>query len=131
MKKFILFVDDDRLQACLFEAVCRRIALRDFTVLSDGAAAIEYFKQVPLPQKPDLVVTDLKMPLVDGLELLKWLKQNEEFKSLPVYILTASCENHQRKVALEWGCAGIHEKPAGLAEMQQLIISLIGKVPAG
>lgn len=126
--KFVLFVEDDRLQACLFEAVCRRIGLTGYMILSDGAEAIAYFEQVPTPKKPDVVITDLKMPLVDGLELLKWLRQRDEFVALPVFILTANCDGQQRKQAQDLGCSGILEKPAGLSEMQQLLKSILSKV---
>ena len=127
MDKFVLFAEDDLIQAKVLSAVCKNLALpaSGFSIVSSGAEAIAYFKQAQSPEtavkKPDIVITDLKMPEVDGLDLLKWIRESAEFKDTPVVILTGAFDPGIQKLAEALGCDGFFEKPAGLAKMGETI----------
>ena len=60
----------------------------------DGLEALNYFTTLEAPGAvlPHIVLTDLKMPRVDGMDLLQWLRSRPAFKDFPVIILTSSSE---------------------------------------
>jgi CheY-like chemotaxis protein len=94
----ILLAEDNANDAELTLAALRehRIA-NDIIVVRDGAAALDYlyrrgeFHDRP-PDPPGLILLDLKMPKVDGLEVLQVVKSDPALKSLPIVILTSSRE---------------------------------------
>ena len=96
-RQIILHVEDDDNDALLFRMAARRAKL-DVIVhrAMDGESALHYLaahassaERVP-PPFPDLVLLDLKLPLLDGLSVLKVIRSQPETADLPVFILTAS-----------------------------------------
>lgn len=93
----ILFVEDDASHAKLVRRVLEdhRIANQVFQV-SDGVAAMDYlyrrgqFSNADEYPKPDLLLLDLRLPKMDGLEVLKKIKTDNKLKKTPVVILTTS-----------------------------------------
>ena len=63
--------------------------------LRDGLEAKDFFSalQTPDAELPDIVLTDLKMPRMDGMDLLQWLRRTPRLKDLPVIVLTSSNES--------------------------------------
>jgi CheY-like chemotaxis protein len=53
---------------------------------------------------PSLIVLDLNMPVMDGKEVLQWLKENERFKHIPVMIFTTSSREEDVKLCQKHGC---------------------------
>jgi two-component system, chemotaxis family, response regulator Rcp1 len=69
----------------------------DFTIFRDGEECINYFsdkKNIQNGSKPDLVLLDLNLPKVDGREVLKFIKDSPELRSVPVVILSGSSAQH-------------------------------------
>ncbi|WP_188149980.1 response regulator [Teredinibacter waterburyi] len=62
--------------------------LVDMTVITDGNEALHYFTEGKAP--PDLILLDINLPNVSGLEILKQLRKNDTYKTVPVIILTSS-----------------------------------------
>ena len=91
--KIVLIEDSDQ-DAELAIRSLRKVHLSNEIVrLNDGEAALEYFfGGNKYYQPPQLVMLDLKMPKVDGLEVLKHLRNNERTASLPIVMLTSSKE---------------------------------------
>ena len=93
----ILLVEDDLdLQLLIAEAIDKVSNACSVQAVADGAEAISYLlgqepysdrRQYPLPV---LIVTDLQMPRLNGLELLTWLKQQTELNHLPVIMMSSS-----------------------------------------
>ena len=85
------------------------ILSRDYHVVSaeDGEAAQEVLKN----QAIDLVVTDLMMPKIDGLELTQFIKKSKDFDYIPVILLTAKTAIESRLQALEYGADDYMTKP--------------------
>ena len=83
MKK-ILFVDDEE---HLRGNVQRYLELNEFEVIlaNDGAEGLEMIKK----EKPDLVITDVMMPRMDGFTMLREIKSSEAMRDIPVIMLTA------------------------------------------
>ena len=92
----ILIAEDNRDDALLIQRALRRANLiNPLQVVANGEQAIQYLKgdgqyadrsSYPLPE---LVLLDLQMPRVSGLEVLKWIRDQPEFRLLPIVILTS------------------------------------------
>jgi CheY-like chemotaxis protein len=95
-------------------------------VVHDGRAALDYLTSQgayadraahPLRQ---LLILDLKLPHLSGLEVLKWLRGQPGLRRLPVVVLTSSDEEGDVIKAYDLGANSYLVKPAGLAEWQRL-----------
>ncbi|MCH8048892.1 response regulator [Patescibacteria group bacterium] len=97
MKK-ILFIEDE---ASLQKAVGDVLTEEEFEVISalDGEVGLRLAKD----QKPDLILLDLIMPKMNGIEVLKRLKEFEETKDIPVIVLTNSEEMEHIQQAIDLG----------------------------
>jgi len=96
--KTILYVEDDPLDIELtLEAIKENQIANPIVVVNDGIEALEYLRcEGPYrdrkPGNPSMVLLDLKMPRMDGLEFLAIVKKDEKFRRIPVIMLTASRE---------------------------------------
>jgi CheY-like chemotaxis protein len=127
----ILHVEDDSNDVLLFQHACRKIDgdLR-VTSASDGDEAIAFLKgagtrhsRSPHPV-PDLVLLDLKMPRLNGFEVLSWIRNEESCRRVPVVVLTSS--NHQADIkrAYDLGANSYLVKPVsfdGLVSVAQML----------
>jgi two-component system, response regulator len=109
--KTILLVEDnlDDLDLTL-RAFKKNKIVNKIVIARDGEEALEYLfgkKAV----KPALVLLDLKLPKVDGLEVLKKIRSNVKTKLYPVVILTSSTEHNDLKAAYELGTNSYIKKP--------------------
>ncbi|MDQ3855500.1 MAG: response regulator [Chloroflexota bacterium] len=104
----ILIVDDNATGRQLLRDTIELEGEYDVVTAANGLEALEAVRR----EKPDLVLMDLHMPLMDGYETTENLKAHPETASIPVVALTAShvmSEDHQR--AIEIGCADYLQKP--------------------
>jgi len=97
----------------------------------DGAEAISYLAaqgkfadRVTIPF-PDIVVLDLKMPRLTGLDVLAWLKGHEEYRRIPKILLSGSCEQSDIDEAYRLGVNTYFQKPVGLVEFRELVHHMI------
>lgn len=73
----------------------------------------------------DIVVTDVMMPVMDGIELTKWIKENENYSQLPVVMLTAKTQDEDRNEGYMAGADAYLTKPFKLDDLQLRIDSII------
>jgi CheY-like chemotaxis protein len=109
----VLVVEDD---AHVRPVLVRVLERGGFQVAeaADGLAALELVQRLP----PDLVLLDIRMPGVDGYEVLRRLKQHPAYQHIPVVVLTASdLGDVARKQVLDMGAALFLEKPIGSEEL--------------
>ena len=97
MNKVILLVEDNpRDEALTLRALKKSNIVNDVVVVRDGAEAIEYLFGEPqdgeIRPLPQLILLDLKLPKVDGFEVLKSVRSNERTSLLPVVVFTSSSE---------------------------------------
>lgn len=106
MAKVILVVEDEPLNLKL---VVDLLDVVGYTVLSasDGLAGIHSVKT----HKPDLVLMDIQMPVMDGMEATKILKAGKETKDIPVIALTALAMEEDKEKVQEAGFDGYITKP--------------------
>jgi CheY-like chemotaxis protein len=103
----------------------------DVQVAGDGAEAIEYlsgegsFADRKAHPFPDLIVLDLKMPRMTGLDVLSWLKDHPEYRRIPRILLSGSCEERDIDDAYDLGVNSYFQNPGGLDEFRELIHHMI------
>ncbi len=106
MSKFILAADDNPIISTLVELTLIKAGFQVETV-SDGLSVLARLTTL----KPDLIILDLDMPLVSGLETLRRIKENADVSGTPVLMLTSSGEVHNIVHARRTGAAGYLVKP--------------------
>jgi CheY-like chemotaxis protein len=74
---------------------------------------------------PQKIVTDLRMPLVNGFDLLKWLRANKSYDDIEVSILTTSNSHLDQAEALRLGAKNYVQKPVDLQEFQKVLSQLL------
>lgn len=101
----ILCVDDTSVNLKLLQGVLGQ----EFRLLlaEDGQQALDLLEQ----KTPDLVVLDLMMPVLDGYELLRWIRSQERFTTLPVLVITALEERSARLKSFQQGATDFIGKP--------------------
>lgn len=124
MKKLtILLIEDDEIERMKFKRVCEK---NDFchTVeeASNGEVALNILGRDHLP---DIILLDLNMPKMDGIEFLKKLKATEALKFIPIIVLSTSNNYNDVKQCYEIGASGYMIKPLHFEEYKQKIVSLI------
>ncbi|MFO7882739.1 MAG: SpoIIE family protein phosphatase [Kosmotogaceae bacterium] len=102
----ILIIDDDPSVRVLLKKILQRSS---FEVLEhDSGSGV---KEIVEREEPDLVLLDLILPYVNGLQVLKELKNSSDTKELPVVVLTGSSDNKNRIKALQYGAVDYVTKP--------------------
>lgn len=114
----ILLVEDHELNR---DMLSRRLTRKGFRVSTaeDGRQGVELAKK----ERPDLILMDLSLPVMDGWEAIRILKASEETRAIPVIALTAHAMASDEEKAYESGCDDFDTKPV---EMDRLL----GKIKA-
>jgi CheY-like chemotaxis protein len=131
MSATILFVEDDPDDVLLIERAFKRAELPLVPrVVSDGEAATaylsgtgEYGDRLAHPA-PSLVLLDLKLPRLSGLEVLAWIRRDPRVGRLPVVILTSSRESIDIERAYELGANSYLVKPVGFEALLRMVRTL-------
>ena len=123
----ILVVDDSPTMRRMIMAALRELEDVAFDQASSGLEAIERLAIAPV----DLVLLDLNMPDVHGLEVLRFVRTHERFARLPVVILTTRGDDASRDAALRAGATRYLTKPFAPAALAPEIRSLLAAVDAG
>ena len=77
--------------------------------------------------KPDLVIMDLNMPLMDGYGVLKNMKSNNDLKEIPVYVLSTSKFDYDRQKSLDYGANDFFSKPYQFDDLKVIIREICTK----
>lgn len=103
----ILVVDDNRDNQDILTFRLQLMGGFEILVASNGKEALE----VAARARPDLILMDLRMPVMDGYEATRALRQTEWGKNLPIIAVTAGSTEEQRDKALRVGCSDFIAKP--------------------
>jgi two-component system response regulator len=120
--KRILFVDDSAQDTELaLAALAEHNLANEVVALRDGAEALDYlFRRGKckgrLGEDPVVILLDLKMPKVDGLEVLRQLKEDERLKVIPVVVMTSSREETDMAKSYQLGVNAYVVKPVKFEE---------------
>lgn len=130
-KKTILLVEDNPDdQELTLRALKKNQIMNEVVVASDGAEALDYLfcsgKYADREQKelPEVILLDLKLPKIDGLEVLKRIREDERTQLLPVVILTSSTEENDLFNSYKLGCNSYIRKPVNFEKFTEAVKQL-------
>jgi len=104
--KTILVVDDEEMNLKMVEYILQQEGY-DVVKAISGMSCLDYLKF----NKPDLILLDVEMPVMSGIQTLEVLRANEDYKSLPVMFLTASADTDTVAAAGRLGVLSYVKKP--------------------
>ena len=119
--KTVLIVEDNELNMKLFNDL---LEAHGYRVLQtrDGLSALEIARQ----HMPDLIIMDIQLPEVSGLEVTKWLKQDADLKAIPVIAVTAFAMKGDEERIRQGGCEAYISKPISVPRFIETIKSYLG-----
>jgi CheY-like chemotaxis protein len=120
MKKKILLVDDSKTSLFL-ERMLLREGPYELIEAADGVQAVQKAKA----ERPDLILMDMMMPRMDGLEALRHIRADEDTRSIPVIMVTTRSEADRVETAFEIGCSDYVTKPVESGELLKKIRDLL------
>jgi two-component system response regulator len=129
-EKLILLAEDDAAQQKLFRHALQQSGVEcHLEIVQDGVELIDYlfgtgqFKGRDSNSTPDLILLDLKMPRMDGLQVLQVLRRvrDEQMRLPPVVVLT--CSDHEQDIldAYRWGARSYIRKPVSFPEFVEAV----------
>lgn len=121
----LLIAEDDPQIRYLFEAAAERSGcFWPVTTAADGQTALDAVRGAAPGHHPEFIVSDLSMPRMTGIDLIRALKTDERTRHIPVAIVTSSNQPTDRDEALAAGAAAFEPKPYGLDALTQLLTTL-------
>jgi two-component system alkaline phosphatase synthesis response regulator PhoP len=123
MKETILIIEDEKDIVKMLEYNLKKEGFKTLSAY-DG----EYALDLAVRKNPDLVILDLMLPGIDGLEVCKELKSNVKTASVPVIILTAKAQESDKIVGLELGADDYMTKPFSPRELVARIKAVLRRV---
>ena len=126
MAKTVLIVEDNELNMKLF---CDLLEAHGYTTVgtSDGLQALDLARE----HRPDLIIMDIQLPEVSGLEVTKWLKDDEELKGIPVIAVTAFAMKGDEEKIRQGGCEAYIAKPISVAHFVETVHRFVGEETEG
>jgi CheY-like chemotaxis protein len=123
MTRVVLLVEDNDSDEKLTLLAFKTCGVEhEIVVQRDGAAALEWLAQVPA--LPAVVLLDLKLPLIDGLEVLKRVRSDPRTKLLPVVVLTSSIQEDDVVTSYALGANAYMRKPVDFVEFSDGVKAL-------
>jgi len=117
----ILIVDDSRTMRRMVASSLARLGRCRFEEAASGLEAIEHLVVGPA----DLMVLDLNMPEMHGLEVLRFVRARPGYASMPVVVLTTKSDENSRRDALRAGANLFLTKPFSAAELEKSVRALL------
>ena len=107
----------------LWDFLARRLQRRGFevTVATDGQQGLDRAREI----KPDILLLDMNLPIVDGWTIARTLKAEPATSRIPIIALTAHAMSGDRQKALDVGCNDYHAKPVVFAQLLTQIENLV------
>ena len=120
-KKPILLAEDDRVDVLTIQRALKEIkVVNRLDVVVNGEEALRFLRD-PAHEKPCLILLDLNMPKMNGIEFLKEFKQDERLKMIPVVVLTTSREERDKIESFNNGVAGYMIKPVDYKQFVEVL----------
>ncbi len=121
----LMMVDDDEDDRLMFkEAMEETRLLCDLRTAFDGQDLIDQLRASSANDLPDLILLDLNMPRMDGREALQEIKNDENFRSIPIVIMTTSSAEEDIIRSYDCGASSFVPKPVTFEGLQEKIIAL-------
>ncbi len=116
MAKTVLIVEDNELNMKLFHDL---LEAHGYAILQtkDGIEAMKIARQ----KRPDLILMDIQLPEVSGLEVTKWLKEDPDLRAIPVVAVTAFAMKGDEDKIRQGGCEAYIAKPISVAKFLETV----------
>ena len=121
MTKTVLIVEDNELNMKLFTDI---LEVADYRVvgLRDGSELEPTVRR----ERPDLILMDIQLPQQSGLDLTRWLKEQDDLRSIPVIAITAFAMKGDEERIREGGCEAYISKPISVAPFLETVRTYLG-----
>ena len=117
----ILLVEDDEVDAMTVKRALKDLHVTNPLVLREnGEEALAYLRD-PNNEKPCLILLDLNMPVMGGIEFLQEDKHDDTLKAIPVVVLTTSQEQQDKVASFNLGVAGYMAKPVAYQQFVEVM----------
>ena len=126
MAKTVLIVEDNELNMKLFHDLLEAHGY-DTVGTRSGTEALELARTY----RPDLILMDIQLPEVSGLEVTKWIKADPELHRIPVVAVTAFAMNGDEERIRQGGCEAYLSKPISIAKFMETVRRFLNAPEAG
>jgi two-component system cell cycle response regulator DivK len=116
MAKLVLIVEDNELNMKLFNDLLEAHGYATVQT-QDGMEALKIARE----RRPDLIVMDIQLPEVSGLEVTKWLKEDDTLRKIPVIAVTAFAMKGDEEKIREGGCEDYISKPISVTKFLETV----------
>ena len=121
MAKTVLIVEDNELNMKLFRDLLEAHGYQAHGT-SNGFVALDLVRKL----RPDLILMDIQLPQVSGLEVTRWIKDDPELRSIPVVAVTAFAMKGDEERIREGGCEAYLSKPISVGKFIETVRRFIG-----
>jgi two-component system, cell cycle response regulator DivK len=122
MTKTVLIVEDNELNMKLFHDLLDAHGYRTLQT-RNGMEALALARE----HRPDLILMDIQLPEVSGLEVTKWLKEDDQLRKIPVVAVTAFAMKGDEERIREGGCEAYISKPISISTFLETVRQFIGE----
>ena len=122
MSKKVLIVEDNDLNMKLFHDLLEAHGIETVET-KDGNNVLDLARE----HSPDLILMDIQLPEVSGLDVTKWLKDDDDLKHIPVIAVTAFAMKGDEQKIREGGCEDYISKPISVTRFLEVIDSYLGE----
>ncbi len=120
-QKTVLIVEDNDLNMKLFNDLLEAHGFRTLQT-KDGMEALRIARR----SRPDLILMDIQLPEVSGLEVTKWIKEDDDLRTIPVIAVTAFAMKGDEEKIREGGCEDYIAKPISVARFIETVKKYLG-----
>ena len=129
MARTILIVDDSSAMRAFVRAALEQDVALDTEVIEAGSG-FDALRLLPRHDF-DMVILDINMPHIHGLELISLLRANERYRELPVLVISTESSDRDKQRAMELGASGYLTKPFQSEELLERVASMCGASQTG
>ena len=125
-KRILLAEDDPKDVELTVNALGEHNLANDILIVRDGAEALDYlYRRGAFAQEPNgnpvVILLDLKMPKMDGIQVLRQIKSDKRLQMIPVVVLTSSRESHDLEICYQLGVNAYVVKPVKFADFVEAV----------
>ncbi len=120
MAQKVMIVEDNELNMKLFHDL---LESRGYDIIEtrDGMEALKMARS----ERPDLILMDIQLPEVSGLEVTKWIKEDDDLKSIPIIAVTAFAMKGDEEKIREGGCEAYIAKPISVSNFLDTVAKFL------
>lgn len=122
MAKTVLIVEDNELNMKLFHDLLEAHGYQTLQTRT-GMEALELARE----HRPQLILMDIQLPEVSGLEVTKWIKEDDDLKAIPVIAVTAFAMKGDEERIRQGGCEAYISKPISVTKFLETVRSYLGE----